>query len=78
MNLHGDSDFETCVLGPYVSGSVTDVTLFIIYLVGKSLRVPLFEILKFKKIVIYYETGQILEGFHIAYIWTYLRSIKYP
>ena len=68
MHFDGNSDFEACVLGPYVSGSVTEVTLFIADLVGKLLRIPLFEALKYKKIVIYYETGQNLEGFHIAYI----------
>ena len=53
MNLHRNSDFEAFVLGPYVSGSVTEVKLSIADLVGKSLSVLLFEILKYKKILIY-------------------------
>ena len=57
MHLHGNSDFEAFNLGPYVSGSVTGVTLFIADLVGKLLRVPLLKALKYKKMVINNDTG---------------------
>ena len=57
MHLHGNSDFDAFNLGPYVSGSVTGVTLFTADLVGKLLRVPLLKALKYKKMMIYYDAG---------------------
>ena len=57
IHLHGNSDFESLKLGPYVSGSAAEETLFIEDLVGKLLRVPLLKALKYKKILIYDDTG---------------------
>ena len=57
MHLHGNSDFEALTLEPYVSGSVTEVTLFTADLVDKLLWVPLLIALKYKKIMIYYDAG---------------------
>ena len=63
MHLHGNSDFEAFKLGPNLSGSVTEVTLFITDLVGKPLRLSLLEALKYKKILIYYDTWKCVECF---------------